>query len=258
LCCGIAAIITDADSARDAGANSLEWCSPLRLERLPRAASLWLSTLTGQSQMTDVGHQHLSLSGRLRLSEGKTRFMRTLSLVLILILANYAPAQTTRSTQPLRSLFLKDVDGDGRADKFVYTVKPWRTEYEGSLTIRSAKGSVLWQHQWLMMKDKLFGDLLNLEGNISLETWVEKFFAGKLTYGATFRHVKLKASDLKDEERLAAFAKYYGVSLGKLKRDILSQEVNIVFAYRAEWREDLNKLVYVPTIRKFVCYQRGY
>lgn len=192
------------------------------------------------------------------LPEWKTRFMKALPLVLILILSNYATAQTTRPVQPLRSLFLKDVDGDGRADKFVYTVKPWRTEYEGSLTIRSARGNLLWQHQWLMMKDKLFGDLLNLEGNISLETWVEKFFAGKFTYGATFRRVKLKASDLNDEERLAAFAKYYGVSLSKLKRDILSQEVNTVFAYRAEWREDLNKLVYVPAIKKFVCYQRGY
>lgn len=184
--------------------------------------------------------------------------MKALLVVLILILPGAACAQVARSAEPLSAVFLKDVDGDERQDKFVYTVKPWRTEYEGSLLITSAKGDVLWKHQWLMLKDKLFGDLLNLEGDISLETWVQKFFTGKLVYGAKLTNVKLKASDLDDDERLEAFAKYYGTGLGKLKSDILSQKVNTIFSYRAEWREDLNKLVYVPTIKKFVCYQRGY
>jgi hypothetical protein len=31
----------------------------------------------------------------------------------------------------------------------------------------------------------------------------------------------------------------------------------VVLSYRAEWREDLILLVYVPSVRGFVCYQRG-
>jgi hypothetical protein len=46
--------------AREAGANVDEECSPLRLERLARPSSLWLSTLTGQSQMADVVNERLS------------------------------------------------------------------------------------------------------------------------------------------------------------------------------------------------------
>jgi hypothetical protein len=81
---------------------------------------------------------------------------------------------------------------------------------------------------------------------------------GDLNYGAKFESRKLEASELRDEERLADFAKYYGISLASMKKNILSQKANSLISYRAEWREDLNLLVYVPSIRKFVCYQRGY
>lgn len=52
--------------------------------------------------------------------------------------------------------------------------------------------------------------------------------------------------------------KFYGVTKANLKKNILSQKTNVLFSYRSSWREDLIQLVYVPAIRKFVCYQRGY
>lgn len=180
----------------------------------------------------------------------------------LLVIGGPGLAQDNPVVKPLHSLYLKDVDGDGRADKLVYEIRRWKDDYEGSLVITSARGKVLWEHQWLMTSGDL-SDLIETEADVTskkvtLESWVKNFFEGGLTYGAELERRKLKASDLDDEERLKHFAKYYGVSLVKLKRGILSQEMNILFSYRAEWREDLNLLVYVPSIGKFVCYQRGY
>lgn len=180
----------------------------------------------------------------------------------LLVIGGPGLAQDNPVVKPLHSLYLKDVDGDGRADKLVYEIRRWKDDYEGSLVITSARGKVLWEHQWLMTSGDL-SDLIETEADVTgkkvtLESWVKNFFEGGLNYGAELERRKLKASDLDDEERLKHFAKYYGVSLVKLKRGILSQETNILFSYRAEWREDLNLLVYVPSIGKFVCYQRGY
>jgi hypothetical protein len=113
------------------------------------------------------------------------------------------------------------------------------------------------------MSKSSLSELIETEGDVTskksnLKSWVAKFFGGDLNYGAKFESRKLEASELRDEERLANFAKYYGVSLASMKESILSQNANSLFSYRAEWREDLNLLVYVPSIRKFVCYQRGY
>jgi hypothetical protein len=51
---------------------------------------------------------------------------------------------------------------------------------------------------------------------------------------------------------------YYHITPANLRENILSQKTNSLLAYRAEWREDLMLLVYVPSLGKFVCYQRGY
>ena len=181
----------------------------------------------------------------------------SLLILLSILIATNASTVSANDALPLRSVYLKDVDGDGKADKFVYEVKKWETEYEGSLKIVSAQGDILWEHRFLIMRKDLFGDPNWLEGR-GLKHHVKYFFAEDSPYPARVERIKLKDSDLDDEERLAAFAKHYGISPAKLKQDILSQQVNTVVSYRAEWREDLNMLVYVPSIKKFICYKRGY
>lgn len=187
--------------------------------------------------------------------------MNTLSLALCLVLLGSPVSQQAPTTWPLRSEVSKDVDGDGRADKLVYEVKPWEKDYEGALIITSARGETLWEDHWPMAKDDL-EELIETEGGVTgkkvdLNIWVAKFFSGELNYGARFERKKLKESDLWDEY-LTNFAKHYRLAKANLKKSILSQKTNLLFSYRAEWREDLMQLVYVPSIRKFICYQRGY
>jgi hypothetical protein len=188
--------------------------------------------------------------------------MTTVLITLLLIVGAPGFSQHGRAAQPLRTVYLNDVDGDGSADKLVYEIRRSNNDYVGSLVITSAKRRILWEHKWVMTEGDQ-SELIETEGDVTgkrvtLESWVRDFFAGGLNYGAKFEARKLQASDLKDDERLAEFAKHYGVSLAKLKTGILSQKTNLLFSYRAEWREDLNLLVYVPSIGKFVCYQRGY
>jgi hypothetical protein len=188
--------------------------------------------------------------------------MKTLILAFCLIFGGFANAHQTPATESLRAVFAKDFDGDGKPDKLIYEVKPWRTDYEGALIITSANGKTLWEDHWPMAKDDL-EELIETEGavtgkKVDLKSWVEKFFEGGLNYGARFEREKLKASDVSHDELLAGFAKHYGVTIAALKKSILSQKTNLVFSYRAEWREDLIVLVYVPSVCGFVCYQRGY
>ena len=188
--------------------------------------------------------------------------MKAFVIVVLLSVGGSYLFQQTRAAQPLRTVYQKDIDGDGRADKLVYEIRKWKNDYEGSLVITSATRRTLWEHRWAMSKSDL-SELIETEGDVTskktnLKFWVAKFFRGDLNYGAKFESRKLKASELRDEERLASFAKYYGISFENMKKSILSQKANSLFSYRAEWREDLNLLVYVPSIRKFVCYQRGY
>lgn len=188
--------------------------------------------------------------------------MKTLVLAFCLIICGFANAHQTPTTESLRAVFTKDFDGDGKPDKLVYEVKPWRTDYEGALIITSAGGKTLWEDHWPMAKDDL-DELIETEGGVTgkkvdLKSWVERFFEGGLNYGARFEREKLKASDLSDDELLGDFAKHYGVTTPALKKSILSQKTNLVFSYRAIWREDLIVLVYVPSVRGFVCYKRGY
>ena len=188
--------------------------------------------------------------------------MVPLLLTLSLILTNFPVSQRTPPAKPLRAVYLKDVDGDGKADKLVYQIKPWKNDYEGSLVITSAKGKTLWEDGWLMVKDDL-EELIETEGavtgkKVDVKSWVDKFLRGDLHYGLNHESRKLKASELQDREILAVFAKYYHITPANLRENILSQKTNSLLAYRAEWREDLMLLVYVPSLGKFVCYQRGY
>lgn len=183
--------------------------------------------------------------------------MSTLALTLCLIFAG-----TPVTLQSHRAEFSKDLNGDGKPDKLVYEIKPWEKDYEGALVITSAQGRILWEHHWPMAKGDL-EELIETEGDVTgkkadLKSWVEKFFGGGLNYGARFAEEKLEAADLRDEEQLAHAAKRHGVTLANLKKSILSQKTNLMFSYRAEWREDLIELVYVPAVRAFVCYKRGY
>ena len=188
--------------------------------------------------------------------------MNTLSLALCLVFAAVPAAAQTLTTTPQRAVFTKDFDGDGKPDKLIYEIKPWEKDYEGSLVITSAQGQTLWKHQWPMAKGDL-EELIETEGGVTgkkvdLQSWVERFFGVGLNYGGRFTQEKLKTTDLRDEEQLEAFAKHRRVTAANLKKSILSQKTNLVFSYRAEWREDLIMLVYVPSVRSFVCYQRGY
>jgi hypothetical protein len=190
--------------------------------------------------------------------------MRTVWLLLVLQLTVVVPclSQKTQTARTLRAVYLQDVDGDGRSDSFVYEVRSAKNNYEGSLIITSATKRILWEHRWRMHKSDLT-ELVQTEGEVTgktvnLQSWVKEFFTGRLNYGAKFERARLKESDLRDEERLTAFAKYYHTSLVELRKSILSQNPNVLFSYRAEWREDLNLLVYAPSIGKFICYRRGY
>ncbi len=187
--------------------------------------------------------------------------MKTLFLALCLVFCAVPVTQQPATTWPLSVEATKDVDGDGRPDKLVYEVKPWEKDYEGYIKITSARGETLWEDQWPMDKDD-FEELVETEGavtgkKVDMKIWVKKFFSGELNYGARSEREKLKASAL-HEEQVAASAKFYGVTTASVKKSILSQKTNLLFSYRATWREDLILLVYVPSIRRFVCYQRGY
>lgn len=188
--------------------------------------------------------------------------MDPLILTLSLLLTSFHASQRTPPAQPLRAVYLKDVDGDGKADKLVYQIKRWKNDFEGSLVITSAKGRTLWEDQWVMVKGDL-EELIETEGavtgkKVDLKSWVDRFLRGDLNYGLKLESRKLKASELQDTELIAVFAKYYRVAPASLRNNILSQKTNSLLAYRAEWREDLMLLVYVPSLGKFVCYQRGY
>lgn len=188
--------------------------------------------------------------------------MRAFVMLILLLIGALSVPQHHLAAGPLRTVHEKDVDGDGKVDRLVHEIKEFEDHFEGSLVITSAERRTLWEHAWGMSKSDL-SELIETEGavtnkKITLESWVEKFFAGGLNYGAKFESRKLKASELRDEEQLTDSAKYYRVSVASIKKSILSQQTNSLLSYRAEWREDLILLVYVPSIRKFVCYQRGY
>lgn len=182
-----------------------------------------------------------------------------LILFLLLIATNLCFAQTPFTN--LSSVYFQDVDGDGKPDKFTYQVKNWENDYEGAIKIVSASGRVLWEHEYPMVKGD-FNELLSTESDVSgrkvtFAGWVKQFFSRKLNYGAEVERIKIKAKDI-DDEQINYAAELAKVNAQTLKKELLSQRINTVVSYRAEWREDLMMIVYVPSLKKFVCYSRGY
>ena len=184
-----------------------------------------------------------------------------LTLVLILAPASILGGQSFRYPNPAPSVYWKDVDGDRKPDKFLYQIKWWEKDYEGGFRIVSAQGRVLWRHEYPIAKKDLH-ELLATEGavtgkKVTLADWVRRFFSGKLNYGARIERIKIQTEDI-DAEQLDHAAKLAGISSRSLETEILAQETNLVVSYRAEWREDLMSIVYIPSLKKFVCHSRGY
>jgi hypothetical protein len=184
--------------------------------------------------------------------------MKTILLTgwLALLLTSVSTGQRPNAFRPIISEARIDVDGDGKPDHLSYEIRYWKTEYEGLVRITSAGDKILWEHQYLMMKHDL-DNWLGVAGDISIPDWVEGFFTNKYGYGTKAEHAKLKPADL-DDAQIVYAAKLAKTTPNKLREEILSQEENILFSYRAEWREDLMALVYVPSLGRFVCYHRGY
>jgi hypothetical protein len=64
--------------------------------------------------------------------------MRAFVIVVLLSVGGSYFSPQTLAAQPLRTVYQKDIDGDGRADKLVYEIRKWKDDYEGSLVITSA------------------------------------------------------------------------------------------------------------------------
>jgi hypothetical protein len=154
------------------------------------------------------------------------------------------------------SIYSADVDGDGIKEDFLYTLDKKSHNYEGSLTIKTKDGHVLWTHLWEMTPNDLENDLLVNEGNISISHWVKHFFDGTLEYGGKFEKVKIKKGEI-DDEYIKFYSEREKIPAKKLKQEILSQKINATFYYRASWREDFSMLVYMPSLKKFIAYSGG-
>jgi ABC-type bacteriocin/lantibiotic exporter with double-glycine peptidase domain len=92
---------------------------------------------------------------------------------------------------------------------------------------------------------------------VTITTWVSNAFNEKYNYSFLSEKRKIKKSEI-DAEQIDYAAKLNKISANKLKAEILAQKVNRIFTYRAEWREDLMQIVYIPSLKKFVCFTRGY
>lgn len=91
----------------------------------------------------------------------------------------------------------------------------------------------------------------------SVTDWVENVFNKNENYSFEATKIKIKKSEL-DNEQIDYAAKIHKVTSQKLKSEILGQKTNYVFTYRAEWREDYMQIVFVPSLKEFVCFARGY
>lgn len=178
------------------------------------------------------------------------------SILLGLAVLLLAPLSLVMAGGPNSSVWKTDVDGDGVPETFVYSLTEQGVGFVGTLEIRSASGTILWTHRWEMKSSDLTDDLLAEEGNISVGDWVSRFFTGPLVYGAKLEHRKLKGEELQPNF-IEFYAKREALSTDQLKAMILSQKTNVVFSYRASWREDLLELVFVPQLNKFIRYGQG-
>lgn len=179
-----------------------------------------------------------------RIKEGEIKQKRILT-------ANY----------PLSSKSSADFDGDGRKDEILYRVEQVEDFYKGLLKITSAKGKVLWEDNFPMDA----GDLAEWLGvmddtekhEVTVTDWVNNAFNKKYNYAFEAENRKIEKLEI-DDTQIEYAAKLNKISARKLKTEILAQKTNKIFTYRAEWREDLMQIVYVPSLRKFVCFARGY
>jgi hypothetical protein len=178
------------------------------------------------------------------------------SILLGLAVLLLAPLSFVMAGEPISSAWRADVDSDGVPETFLYSLTDQGVSFLGTLEIRSASGTILWSHRWEMRSSDLTDDLLVQEGNISVGDWVSRFFTEPLVYGAKLEHRKLK-----DEELQPYFIEFYAkreaFSTDQLRAMILSQKTNVLFSYRASWREDLLELVFVPQLNKFIRYGQG-
>jgi hypothetical protein len=158
---------------------------------------------------------------------------------------------------PLKNETTFDVDEDGKKDKILYRVQPWEKDFEGLLQITNAKGNVIWEHEFFMAKRDLVKFLTEVLEYDSITKWVDSVFNEKNNYSFRVERIKIKESDISSEQ-LNHAAKIFKFSADKVKSEILAQRTNKVFTYRAEWREDLMQIVYVSSIKRFVCFSRGY
>lgn len=158
---------------------------------------------------------------------------------------------------PLTSEASIDVDGDGKKDKVIYSIKPWEDDFEGFLKIISARGNTLWEHSFYMSKNDMGKFLVEVLEYDSINEWVKSVFIAKKPYSFEAEKIKLEKKEINNEQ-LNYAAKVGKFSADAIRKEILSISVNRIFSYRAEWREDLMLIVYVPSLRKFICYSRGY
>src|SRR5262245_45339593 len=102
--------------------------------------------------------------------------MRALVIVVLLLAGAWCFPPLTLAAEPLRTVYEKDVDGDGKVDRLVYELRTFQDHYEGSLIITSAERRTLWEHKWRMSKSDV-SELIETEGEgtnktVNLESWV--------------------------------------------------------------------------------------
>lgn len=166
-----------------------------------------------------------------------------------------AAARAAAAEKPLTAVWRTDIDGDRRPETFTYTLAERGNRYVASVTIRSDK-AVLWSHRWEMAASDFTGDLLREEGDISPEQWVQGFFHGGTQYGARLERRPLRADEI-NPTFVDQAAQRYKLSTASLEKALLGKRPLAVLHYRATWREDVWRIVYVPEIRRFIRYGSG-
>jgi hypothetical protein len=162
---------------------------------------------------------------------------------------------------PLSSKSFADFDGDGKKDEILYQIKPFEDFYEGLLEITSAQGKVLWKDNFQMDSGDL-AEWLDTMGatesaEVTITDWVNNAFNPKYNYAFEVENRKIEKREI-DGSQIAYAAKLNKISAAKLRTEILAQKSNRIFTYRSTWREDLMQIVYIPSLKKFVCFARGY
>lgn len=176
------------------------------------------------------------------------------ALAACLLCVTAAGAAEPKSEAGLRKAWRIDVDSDGRPETLTYSLARQGDRYRVALAIRGERG-LLWSRRWSMTVADL-NELLAEEGDIPASEWVERFFSGGLHYGAVLERRKLKPGDL-DPQFMDDAARQAKIPASAVEKAILREKTNLVFTYRASWREDLIELVYVPELKRFVRYSPG-